>query len=221
MTAPRTLVLVPTELERRHLARQSGFGVQAPCELCGFGPLAAAARTSVLIARHAPERVILTGIAGTFEPSGLPVGTATIFARVAMHGVGVGTGAAFLPAGAIDFLHWPGDGQHDQAISDELELEAPVPPAAGRLLTCCAASASADEARQRQDQFPGAVAEDMEGFAVGLACRLAGVPVAIARGVSNEVGDRRVDRWQIPEALDAAWLIVSDLTSRHRWGTTP
>ena len=214
-------MLIPTERERRHLARQRGFGAQGLCELCGFGPVAAAARTSTLIARHKPERVVLTGIAGTFDPTGLGVGTAAIFPRVAIHGIGVGGASAFVSAAALGFPHWPRAGRTDPESPDELVLDAPIPPAAGRLLTCCTASASPEEAQQRLEQYPGAVAEDMEGFAVALACRLAGVPLAIARGISNEVGNRDVERWQIPSALEAAWLVVSDLLSRHSWDATP
>jgi len=213
---PQTLVLVPTEIERRHLAAQPGFGADAPCELCGFGPVAAAARAASLIALHKPERVVLTGIAGTFDPAGLPVGTAAIFPRVIMHGVGIGVASGFVSAATLGFQHWPKIGSGPEGF-DELVVDAPVPPAAGQLLTCCTGSASPEEARLRQDQYPHVVAEDMEGFAVALACRLAGVPLVIARGVSNEVGDRNHDRWQIPKALDAAWLIVSDLLSRNSW----
>ena len=219
--APHTLLLVPTETERRHLARQAGFGVLAPCELCGFGPVAAAARAASHVARHTPARVVLTGIAGTFDPAGLPIGTAAVFPRVALHGVGVGVASDFMSAAALGFRHWPNLGRSDPDSPDELVLEAPVPPAAGRLLTCCTASASPEEAQQRLEQYPGAVAEDMEGFAVALACRLAGVPLAIARGISNEVGDRDVGRWHIPAALDAAWLVVRNLVGRRHWDTTP
>lgn len=218
---PHTLVLVPTEMERRHLARQPGFSTQGPCELCGFGPVAAAAHTSTLIARHKPGRVVLTGIAGTFDPTGLEVGTAAIFPRVAIHGIGVGAASAFVSAASLGFPHWPKAGWTHPENPDELVLDVPVPPAAGRLLTCCTASASPEQARQRLGQYPGAVAEDMEGFAVALACRLAGVPLAIARGISNEVGDRDLERWQIPGALDAAWLVVSDLLNRHDWDIAP
>jgi futalosine hydrolase len=44
----------------------------------------------------------------------------------------------------------------------------------------------------------------MEGYAVALACALAGVPVSIVRGASNVVGDRDPARWRIPSALSAA-----------------
>ena len=211
-------MLVPTELERCHLAGQPGFGIDAPCELCGFGPVAAAARAASLIARHNAERVVLTGIAGTFDSAGLPVGTAAVFPRVAMHGIGVGVASEFVSAAALGFRHWPNTDRGPEHV-DELIVDAPGPPAAGQLLTCCTASASPEEAGQRLEQYPCAVAEDMEGFAVALACRLAGVPLAIARGISNEAGNRDVARWQIPTALAAAWLVVSDLIGRPAWNT--
>tara|TARA_B100001013_G_C24227671_1_gene291882 strand:- start:136 stop:321 length:186 start_codon:yes stop_codon:yes gene_type:complete len=61
----------------------------------------------------------------------------------------------------------------------------------------------------------------MEGFGVALACRLAGVPIAIARGISNQVGDHRMDHWEIPAALDAAWALVSDMAACPTWDITP
>ena len=215
--APRTLVLVPTETERRHLARQPGFGVEAPCALCGFGPVSAAARARDAVAVHEPERVVLVGIAGTFDPGGLPVGTAAVFPSVLMHGVGVGA-ASFVSAAALGYRHWPQSGR-DEAGPEALPLAAPVPSAAGPLLTVCAASATEAEARQRHELFPGAAAEDMEGFAAALACRLADIPLAVVRGISNAVGDRRFERWQIPEALDAAWLVAADLLARPDWSS--
>ena len=49
-----------------------------------------------------------------------------------------------------------------------------------------------------------AIAEDMEGFGVAMACKLAGVPLRIVRGISNRAGDRDLTQWQIEEALAAA-----------------
>ena len=45
-------------------------------------------------------------------------------------------------------------------------------------------------------------AEDMEGFAVATACRLANVPLSIIRGISNVAGDRDHRRWEIDLAID-------------------
>ena len=217
MADPSTLVLVPTERERRHLAGHPGFGVDAPCELCGFGPVAAAARAATAIARHQPDRVLLVGIAGTYDPAVLPVESAAVFGSVTMHGVGVHVGSEFMSAASLGFHHWRPSGPAVSAI-DELNLAAPVQPASGPLLTCCTASADADEADRRRRQYPDVTAEDMEGYGVALACRLATVPLAIARGISNRVGDREFARWRMIEALDAAWLVASDLLARPTWG---
>jgi futalosine hydrolase len=225
VSGPSTLVLVPTERERQHLAAQPGFAVDAPCELCGFGPVAAAAHTATVIARHRPDRVVLLGIAGTYDTVALPVESAAVFGSVTMHGVGVGAGAGFISAAALGFHHWRED-QHPPPDVDELSLSIPVAAAVGpllasTLLTCCTASADTAEANLRRRQHPNVTAEDMEGYGVALACRLAEVPLAIARGISNEVGDRGVTRWRIREALDAAWIIASDLIRTPTWSTRP
>jgi futalosine hydrolase len=203
-----TLVIVPTEPERRWLAPAlaAGLGSSIRIELCGFGPVAAAARTAALLAAHAPARVLLVGIAGRLDDR-LEIGAAYRFDRVACHGVGVGSGDAFVPAGTLGWSQWPGDPPDPAAaVGDVIDLPADCGgmPAAGLLLTACAASATAADVAARMNRFPGAAAEDMEGFGVALACRLAGVPLTIIRGISNTAGDREHARWRMPEALAAA-----------------
>jgi futalosine hydrolase len=56
----------------------------------------------------------------------------------------------------------------------------------------------------------------MEGFAVALACRLAGVPCTIVRGISNTVGDREKSRWQTAAAVTAAAAIVRQIVAEAR-----
>jgi futalosine hydrolase len=72
------------------------------------------------------------------------------------------------------------------------------------LLSACAASADEADVRSRLRLHPDAAAEDMEGFAVAAACRLAGVPLDIVRGISNTAGDRDTSGWQIEAACRAA-----------------
>ena len=207
---------MPTEIERQHLATQPRFNAYGPCELCGFGPIAAAARTTSQIAIHKPDRVLLIGIAGTFNPSVLRVGVAALLPRVIMHGIGVGTDETFVPAGEMGFQHWPGQGE-ESPIGDELVLSTPLSSVSGSLLTCSAASASTKDMRHRLDRYPGVVAEDMEGYAVALACRLEHVPLVIVRGISNVVGDRLSKNWQIPQALSAAWSLAEEVIECASW----
>jgi futalosine hydrolase len=54
----------------------------------------------------------------------------------------------------------------------------------------------------------------MEGYAVALAAELAGVPLAIARAVSNEIGVREKSRWEIHAALAALRRALAPLFPR-------
>jgi futalosine hydrolase len=205
-----TLILVPTAVEARRLEDHGGFeaglGVLA---LCGFGPVAAAARTAALLAGLRPARVVLVGIAGTFDADRLPIGTASAFDAVAIEGIGAGEGASLSGPAALGFPQWPG-GEGASAIHDRIVLastaaaDATLPRETALLLSTCAASASPEQAAVRRARFPDALAEDMEGFAVAFACALAGVPCHVVRGISNVVGDRQPARWRIPAALGAA-----------------
>jgi len=206
------LVLVPTELERGFVApvMAAACGPSVRVERCGFGAVVAAARTAELVAEHRPNRVLLVGIAGRYGES-LAIGRAYVFERVACHGIGAGTGEAFLPAAALGWMQWPGDAVGATAvIGDEVRCTSgPLAAAsatarAGLLLSACAAAAGDDDVRSRLRLHPDAVAEDMEGFAVAAACRLAGVPLDIVRGISNTAGDRDTARWRIEAACRAA-----------------
>jgi len=219
------LILIPTELERRFLQRWvDGFDRRGDCaevsnspvavELCGFGLVAAAARTTQLIAMRRPQRVILIGIAGALDQS-LRVGSAVAFGSVVVDGIGVGFGDSFQSAAAMGWSQW-----HDPAsasatpIGDRLDLSRGDGPA---LLSVCAASANARHAAVRRRAHPAAVAEDMEGFGVALACQLMRVPLWIVRGISNVAGNRDFKTWQVESALcQAARLVDAILSENHQ-----
>lgn len=224
-TGRPTLILVPTEVERRRLADQGGFAQAGALEaLCGFGPIAASARTSQLLARLSPARVVLVGIAGTYDAALLPVGSAVEFDAVAIEGIGAGEGRGLAGPLALGFPQWPG-GAESEPIHDRIVLSSGISADPGALrdrtrsallLTTCAASDSAHQAGVRRERFPEALAEDMEGFAVAFACALHGVPVHVVRGISNVVGDRDPTHWRIPAALAAARLVALDVLARRR-----
>ena len=211
------LVLFPTELELARFRDQGGLPTGwALSAVAGFGPVAAAARTAQLLVRLRPRRVWLVGIAGAYDVERHPTGTALLFERVASHGVGAGEGDAFSGPTELGFPQWPGSPEHDTPpIEEELALHVPdaTPDElrAPLLLSTCAASAGADEAQRRRRRYPDAVAEDMEGFGVALACALERVPLCVVRGISNEVGDRDGRHWRIPAALAASRRVLLEL----------
>ncbi len=205
------LILIPTEFEAQAVRRQ----LTAPgstLELCGFGPIVAAARAQQAIAQHQPSSVLLLGIAGAYSPQ-LEVGSAYEFSEVACYGVGVGTGTNFQSAQELGWMQWQsgpasclreGERGVGKSIADRLPLDAHHTVPELQLLTVCAAADGPGDVSLRTARFPLAVAEDMEGFAVAVACHLANVPVRIIRGISNRAGDRQHARWLVAEALGAA-----------------
>jgi futalosine hydrolase len=215
---PATLILIPTELELRRIHDLGGLPDElGTVEICGFGPVAAAARTSQLLTRHRPERCLLIGIAGAYDYEQYPAGSALSFARVAIEGVGVGVGADHLGPPRLGFPQWPAHTETGAAIHEELALTKESESDALLLLTTCSASDGPPLAAERRKRFPNASAEDMEGFGVALACRLQETPLSIVRGISNEVGDRDPTRWHIPAALAAGRRRALELLE-HTWG---
>ena len=210
----KILVLIPTEIERRWASGLvEKLSQKAQVELCGFGPIVAGIRTAQLIAEHRPECVLLLGIAGAIDAE-LQIGEAYEFDQVACYGIGFGCGSNFQTATEMGWSHWAGDNLDSdtnsadiERIGDNIQLPASELSSSDSpklLLTVCAASADSIEAARHRQKFPLASAEDMEGFAVAAACRLARVPLRIVRGISNRAGDREHKHWQSAAAMRAA-----------------
>ena len=222
MSHTRCLLLSPTQFELEALV--SGLSEQGlervVLEKCGFGPVAAAAQTSLLIARHQPEMVLLAGIAGSLDPSCV-VGNAYEFYRVRSYGIGVGDGAQFQSADQIGWNQLEGESDsNSNGVGDVISRSNESPnndcqfKTSGELLSVCAASASPAEATVKKRLCPDAIAEDMEGFAVAAACIMNNVPWVIVRGISNLAGDRVKSNWQTDDALQKAAEHVSRILAK-------
>ncbi|MDG1991414.1 MAG: futalosine hydrolase [Pirellulales bacterium] len=209
MSHTRCLLLSPTQLELRtlvsHLSEQELAGVSM--EVCGFGPVAAAARTSLFIARHQPKMVLLAGIAGSLDRR-CAVGNAYEFFRVRSYGIGVGDGEQFQSAEQVGWHQLRGESDSNSDVVGGAISRPNENPSldcqfgtSGELLSVCAASTSEAEVRVKKEFCPDAVAEDMEGFAVAAACLMNKVPWVIVRGISNHAGDRSKSNWQTDGAL--------------------
>ena len=202
-------------MERERLLRALQRDKHSPefeLHVCGFGQIAAAARASMLIAKLQPTDVTLVGIAGRLTPK-LELGEAYDFASVTCDGIGVGSGATFCSAEKLGWPQFVSDPSETIKIGDRLtDLRCLDGTASGELLSVCAASANTEEAATRRERFPHAIAEEMEGFGVALACVLASVPLRIIRGISNDAGHRVHRDWNIDGALaQAASLLKKSL----------
>ena len=179
---------------------------RAHCCLCGFGSIAAAARTASLIHQYRPAVVVLAGIAGSLDTQS-DIGMSYEFSTVRSYGIGVGAGEKFQAAEEMGWRQWPdNDEPDDGSFGDVIQWESSrlgqlQHQNEGELLSVCSASSSREEAELRKKQFPAATAEDMEGFAVAAACTMLKVPCVVIRGISNMAGDRDQQNWHIQEAL--------------------
>lgn len=219
------LILVPSRLERERLlpeagagpapgpwpGRGAGEGAAVIVASCGVGVARAGARTAGLLAELRPERVVLAGLAGTYDAEALPAGALLTASLLELHGVGVGEGPGHLS------LEEAGGALAEEAPASEgpVELLWPLVPggaSVGGLLTACAASANPDEAERRSERHPSCVAEDMESWAVAAAAREAGVPLTVLRAVSNEAGERDHARWALDEAFAALRRALEAIT---------
>ncbi|MDX6547130.1 MAG: futalosine hydrolase [Gaiellales bacterium] len=187
MPALSTLILVPTELEAELLAWS-----EAPVSVCGFGLAAAGAGAAHAIAQHRPQRVLLVGLAGSYDLTRMPIGTAMMASAVRCHGIGAGGQSAAE-------LGW--------TATDQIELDGRD----GLALSVAEASATPEQAAERHRKHPPALIEEMEGYAVAVAATLFEVPLTVVRGVSNAAGDRDRARWQTGPAMSAARSVLAML----------
>lgn len=208
------LLLFPTPGEMQQIGPQLASAPGRHHALCGFGPIAAAARTAFLLAQHKPTRVILVGIAGAIQQR-LEIGSASEFDIVSCSGIGAGTAAAHRSAAELGWQQWTAE--NGESIGDTIAI---APQPCRHLVSVCAASASDADVQTYLQRFPDAAAEDMEGFAVAFACQLQHVPLTIVRGISNIAGDRDKSRWRIADALDAAGQLTQQILDRMTTGTS-
>ena len=81
----------------------------------------------------------------------------------------------------------------------------------GTVGTVAAASSDAAAAAGWARRHPDVRVEEMEGWAVALACRRAGVPLTVVRAVGNVCGDRDVAGWRTAEAMAALDAVLAAL----------
>lgn len=237
-----TLLLIPTYHEAAILL---GREVAAPLEtgkiievelgsqpvkvaLCGFGLAAAGAGAAWTLAHELsgqPSPVILAGIAGTFDPRRLPIGSVLMATAVRCHGIGIGQNENHRGAEIMDWRQ--GHPLTDSSpVGDEIRLRSSRrldfnEGVQGKLLSVAAACASPAEAADRSEHYPDCLAEDMESFAVALAARLARRPLIVLRGISNRVGERDRDAWRTEQALAKLMQILVAGLPQWEHGESP
>jgi futalosine hydrolase len=179
-------------------------GTPAPVVVGGVGPAAAAAATSAAL--DGVDLVLCAGIGGGFGPLGagdVAVASASVFADL-----GAETADGFVPISTLGF----GDERYEVGPKLAVELADRTGGHLGTILTVATVTGTAQTASALARRFPDAVAEGMEGAGVAAAARMHDVPFGEIRAVSNPVGPRDRDAWQIPLALTALGRAVAAAT---------
>jgi futalosine hydrolase len=180
---------VPTAFEAEALR------TEWPLEICGFGLAAAGVGAMAAIVRHDPARVVLAGLAGTYDPPAAPLGRVVVPGTVRCAGIGAG-----------------GQSAAELGFSESDEL--PLADGHGLAVSVAEASGSPEQAAERRADHPGALIEEMEGYAVALAAITAGIPCTMVRGVSNQAGVRDRSHWRAPDALAAVQRTLDSMAAR-------
>lgn len=196
------LVVCAVEAERAAIL---AAGVQAPVLVGGVGPAAVAAATA--LALDGADLVLSVGIGGGFAPLGpgdVAVASSAVFADL-----GAETAEGFVPVSALGF----GDERYEVDASLAADLAARTGGRVGTIVTVATVTGTATTAGELRARFPDVVAEGMEGAGVAAAARLRGVRFAEIRAISNLVGPRDRDAWDIPRALSALGRAVAVATA--------
>lgn len=171
----------------------------------GKANAAGAAARSLDPDRH--SAVLSLGVAGALPGSQLCVCDVVVATESVFADEGVATDAGFSDIASMGFPIAPGAGCAIPASVDLIDALAARAAALGPIATVSTCSGTDDLARAIVTRT-GALAEAMEGAAVGLATARVGasrgrtIRFAEVRVISNATGDRARQGWDMPAALD-------------------
>jgi futalosine hydrolase len=171
----------------------------------GIGVVSAAVTLGGLVARLGVSRIVMCGSAGAFGDSELGTGDLAVASSETLAEVGLcttqGVGSAYA-LGLPDLVQEIGlDGdlvRHLERGAAEVARTRVV-----KSLTVVGVSADIHQARSRAELF-GAGMENMEGYAAALVGLQYGIPVGEVRGISNVVGNRDKQTWNLSLAGERA-----------------
>ncbi|MEH1016126.1 futalosine hydrolase [Micromonospora sp. CPCC 206060] len=220
MTGLLVVTAVPVEAEavRAGLAGSPAKAVTVAPVGVGSGAAGAATARLLALAEAAgrPYRAVLSaGIGGGF-PDRVEVGGTVLASRSVAADLGAESPDGFIP---LDELGMPLD-QLGGGILVDVDpvllgaLRQALPGATvGTVLTVSTVTGTAASTRVLAERHRDAVAEAMEGYAVGVAATQAGLPFAELRTISNPIGPRDRGNWRMREAFAALTAAATALGS--------
>jgi futalosine hydrolase len=195
-----------------------GDGIQLLVSGIGKANAAGAVGRFADPARH--SAVLNVGVAGTFGGDA-PRKCQVVLAEASVYAdEGVQTPSRFIDCAAMGFQLGPFEGSSIAADPDLFRRLRPLADCSGQIATvstCSGVDGLAAGVRERT----GAIAECMEGAAAAHIARRLGIPFAELRVISNTVGDRERQVWDLPGALAGLERVARSLREVRRAPPSP
>lgn len=207
----RILIMTAVAAEQEAVLRGINNNSRIDVALAGVGPVQAAVSTTKALSKANYDLVISAGIGGGFsgyaEMGDVVVATSIIAADL---GAQTGNGFAFIEQLGFGSSKVSIDEPLAKKISTALKT-ANLSVKFGPILTVNTVTGTKESTLEMISRVPGATAEAMEGFGVATAAEDAGVPILEIRTISNRIGPRNRDAWQLEEALETLEIVSSVL----------
>lgn len=154
--------------------------------------------------------VLSLGVAGALPGSGLSIGDVVLSESSVFADEGRQVPEGFQDCAAMGYPLGLGGGASAPMDCDLLEAIRPLADAAGPIATVSICSGTDGGAKAIRGRTR-ALAEAMEGAAVGLVAERLAVRFGEVRVISNTTGDRDQQVWDLPRALDALSRLIGRL----------
>ncbi len=168
----------------------------------GVGKVAAALALQALLAQQRPSCVLVFGVAGAYPErhrpgAALAVGDLCVVGDDLLADEGVASAEGFADLARMG-LGEIGPFGADVARTEALAQALDCAIVRGATVSTCSGTEALSQALAART---GAAIETMEGAALALACRAAGVPMVQLRAISNRTGDRARGGWDLPRSI--------------------
>jgi futalosine hydrolase len=208
--------------EMKILSRGDLHGITVFFTHCGAGKVNAAHSATLLLENHDIERLILFGIGGAYEQSGLDIGDIAIAETENYGDEGIITSNGWKP---MDFIGIPllkkeKEYYNSYKMDSKLCLQAVIASKicgfnvrSGNFITVSMCSGTQLAGECLRTRFNG-LCENMEGAAVAHICTMYDIPMVEIRGISNIIDERDINRWNIEKAAANCNKTVLELIRR-------
>ncbi|WP_079475261.1 futalosine hydrolase [Marinococcus halophilus] len=213
---PSVLIMVSVEAEKEALMAAAEARDSWNIQVGGVGAAPMSARTALLLAERDYDLVISAGIAGAF-PDKAWLGDIVAASEIIAADMGAETEEGFAPLEKLGLgpTHFTTEKTYTPELLQKL-VEQGVSAVEAPVLSVSTVTGTQATVNQRAFLYEDAAAEAMEGYGVAAAASYFNVPVMELRAISNEVGPRDRDAWDIPGALRSlrsAVLILQEVIS--------